>query len=96
MGGGCADVTDAREWITRTAILANAPINADSTRANLRLVRDDAVCRGVGLSAYDWRSGDRYVVLQLGHVYWVRGTSWHYVNVVDSRFHRIKTYVDMD
>jgi hypothetical protein len=112
MGGGCADEATSRDWITRTAMamasggggpeaarmrsLAGAPLHADSIRVRLRLVREDAVCRAVGGSSQAWRASDRYVVLQLGRMYWVRGTSWHYTNAVDDRFHRIVSLVDMD
>ena len=112
LGGGCAVNNGSQDWVIRTAVgavvtrgdaddarirsLADVSPNPDSIRARLRLVHDDRVCRAAGGTAHRWRANDQYVVLQLGRMYWVRGSSWHYTNAVDDHFQRIVSYVDMD
>ena len=112
LGGGCAVNDASQSWVTRTAVgavvawggteesiirsLAGVSPDADSVRARLHPVTDDRVCRAAGGTAHRWRASDQYVVLQLGRMYWVRGSSWHYTNAVDDHFRRIVSYVDMD
>lgn len=112
LGGGCAVNDASQSWVTRTAVgavvtrgdaneariraLAAVSPNPDSVRARLRLVQDDRVCRAAGGTAHRWQASDQYIVLQLGRMYWVRGSSWHYTNAVDDHFRRIVSYVDMD
>jgi hypothetical protein len=62
--------------------------------ARARVVANDATCRAAGASAQRWRASDRYVVFQLGGTYWVRGTSWGAVNVLDGKLARIETFID--
>jgi hypothetical protein len=74
-------------------IAAVTPV-ADSIRSHAELVTDQTSCRAAGQTAQVWSAGDRYEVVRIGRTYWVRGTSWHYVNVVDDRFQLIQTIAD--
>jgi hypothetical protein len=40
-----------------------------------------------------WSGADTYAVFRLGQTYWVRGTSWGAVNVLDDQFRRIATFI---
>lgn len=78
----------------RLRALVGPPFQADSLRARVRPVVDDATCRAAGRSAQVWRASDRYLVFQLGGTFWVRGTEWGGVNVLDTRFRRLESFID--
>jgi hypothetical protein len=107
--GGCSPATAPEQSDVQTAInalglssavgerlrsLVEAPLQPDSVRARACVVANDATCRAAGASAQRWRASDRYVVFQLGGTYWVRGTSWGAVNVLDGKLARIETFID--
>jgi hypothetical protein len=106
-GGGCADAAASPDLQTafnaltlpgalgdRLRGLVGPPFHVDSLRARVRPVVDDAICRAAGRSAQIWRASDRYLVFALGGTYWVRGTEWGGVNVLDAQFRRLDTFVD--
>jgi hypothetical protein len=107
-GGGCAeasmpahDVQIAIDAIglasplgERLRALADGPLEPDSIRARVRLIKDEQVCRAAGATAQEWRARDRYEVFRIGRLYWVRGSSWGYSNALDDRFERIESFID--
>ena len=108
-GGGCASAGAPDRADVQTAInalglssalgarlrnLVGPPLQPDSVRPRARFLAEDAICRRAGASAQRWSASDRYVVFQLGNTYWVRGTSWRAVNVLDAKFARIETFID--
>ena len=106
-GGGCAsshETSDVQTAINvlslkdtlgyRLRRLAGPSWQSSGGRERVQWVTEDRACRAAGASAQRWRAADTYSVFRVGETYWVRGSSWAALNVLDGTYKRIATFID--